>query len=161
VEGTVTEFEPIEFALYGVTAVLAVLFRYLLKPSNACLVMGKAISDVKIGTGFQDAITPPLSVNLRIATFIAIPAVLGYAAYEFGWGTAGIAFGAFMFVSILVGAVVLPGPESPHFVRLIYGSMVRRYADFEKEGDRVRSAAMKELIARIESQHAAKLTGQS
>jgi len=150
-----------EFAIYGAAAVLAVVFSYLLKLNEACLVVGKSISEVKTGTGFQDAITPPLSVNLRIAIFIGIPLLLGYAAYGFGWGTAGIAFGVFMLVLILVGAVLLPGSDSRHFVRLIYGSMVRRYADFEKDGDRLRSAAMKDMIGRVESQYADKLVGQT
>lgn len=143
--------------MYGMIAVLAVLFRYFLALSNACLVIGKSISDVESRTGFQDAITPPMSTNVTFMTWIGIAGVLGYTVYEFGWGTAGIALAIFAFVSILVGAMLVPGPESPHFVRLIYGSMVRRYANFEREGDHLRSAAMKDLINGVESRYIAKL----
>jgi hypothetical protein len=98
-----------------------------------------------------------MSTNLTIATWLSIAGLLGYALYAFGWGTAGIALGVFVVVSILVGAVLIPGPEAPHFIRLIYRSMVRRYADFEKRGDSVRSAAMKDLIDRVGARYIAEL----
>ena len=143
-----------EIGLYVASAVLGVLYRYDLGMINARKVVGVALSDGGSDTGFQDAITPPESTNHTIVLWITIVGVLAFSVYQFGWGTFGIAFVILFGVVIIAGATVMPKPESKHYVLRIYRSMINRYADFEKNGDTVRAAALKELIDRMESRYA-------
>jgi len=108
-------------------------------------------------TGYQDAITPPSSTNLTLLTWALIVALLLYAIFGFGWSEFGIVAGTFLVVSIVAGASFVPKPDSAHYVKRIYRSMVNRCADYEKQGDTVRSDAMKELIDRVEETFGEKL----
>ena len=146
-----------EIGVYAVAAVLGVVFRYYMGMSQACKVIGVKLSDSDTGRGFQDAVTPPNSTNRTIVTWIAIAAVLGYTAYEFGWGSFGIAFAAWFIALVIAGVVVIPKPESQHFLFRIYRSMANRYADYTKSGDTVRADAMKQLIDRMEQAYADRL----
>ncbi len=146
-----------EIGVYAVAAVLGVVSRYYLGMTQACKVIGVKLSDSDTRTGFQDAITPPSSGYRAIVTWIAILAVLGYTAYEFGWGSFGIAFAAWFIALVIAGVVVIPKPESLHFFLRIYGSMANRYADYTKSGDTVRADAMKQLIDRMEQAYADRL----
>lgn len=116
-----------------------------------------SISDTDTITGFQDAITPPKSSNLTLLTWISIVVVLGYAVYQFGWGTGGITFAVFFVVSVVAGAIFIPKPESTHYLKRIYCSMVNCHADFQKSGDSSRADAIKLLIEKIEVQYEEKL----
>ena len=146
-----------EIGFYAVAAVLGVVSRYHLGMTQACKVIGVKLSDSDTGTGFQDAITPPSSANNAIVSWIAIATVLGYTAYEFGWGSFGIAFAAWSIVLVIAGVVVVPKPESQHFLLRIYRSMANRYADYTKSGDTVQADAMKQLIDRMEQAYADRL----
>ena len=55
------------------------------------------------------------------------------------------------------GATFVPKLESIHYLKLIYYSMVGRYANFNKSGDTIRADAMKDLIDRVEIQYGEKL----
>ena len=147
----------VEIGFYAVAAVLGVVSRYYLGMTQACKVIGVKLSDSDTRTGFQDAVTPPSSANHAIVSWIAIAAVLGYTVYEFGWGSFGIAFAAWSIVLVIAGVVVIPKPESQHFLLRIYGSMANRYADYTKSGDTVRADAMKQLIDRMEQAYADRL----
>ena len=146
-----------EIGLYAVAAVLGVVSRYYIGMSRSCKVIGVKLSDSDTGTGFQDAVTPPSSANRAIVTWITIAAVLGYTAYEFGWGLFGIVFVAWFIAFVIAGVVVIPKPESQHFLLRIYRSMANRYADYSKSGDTVRADAMKQLIDRMEQAYADRL----
>ena len=139
-----------EYLIYVLAALLGILFCYNHNLTQACKIIGVAISDTDSSTGYQDAITPPNSTNIYLATALAIVVVLGYAVYAFGWGTGGIALAVFFFVSALAGATIMPKPQSIHYLKRIYGSMANRYADFQKEGDSVRAVAIKDLIDKVE-----------
>lgn len=80
-----------------------------------------------------------------------------YAIFGFGWSVFGIVAGTFLVVSVVAGASLIPKADSAHYVRRIYRSMVNRYADYEKQGDRVRSDAMKQLIDKVEQTFGEKL----
>lgn len=147
-----------EIAAYIAVGLLAVLFRYNLATANACKVIGLRLSENDTGTGFQDAITPPTSSNLTLITWALILAVFGYAAYQFGWSVLGYSVAVFFVISVVAGAVFVPKPESKHFVRKIYRSMAIRYANYEKQGDSARAAAIKELISRVEDKYQSQLS---
>ena len=139
-----------EYLLYISAGVLGILFRYQLGLTSACKTIGVQIGSGATEMGFQDAITPPSSTNLTFLTWALMVALSLYAIFGFGWGEFWIVAGTFLMVSIVAGASFVPKPDSAHYVRRIYRSMVNRYADYEKQGDRVRSDAMKDLIDRVE-----------
>lgn len=146
-----------EYLLYIASALLGFLFRYQLGLTNACKTLGVRISDGASETGFQDAITPPSSTNITLLVWGLILGLFAFSIFGFGWGEFGIAAGVFFVVSIVLGAIVIPKPDSPHFVRRIYRSMINRWADYEKEGDSVRADALKILIGKVEHACADKL----
>lgn len=143
----------VEIALYIILAVLAVYFRYGLGLTQACKLMGVALSDSGSKTGFQDALTPPMSSKLGLLSWILIAALLGYLWWESGIASFGIGLGIFIAVSILVGAVIIPKPQSNHFKKKIYVSLANRYADYEKKGDTVRASAAQALLLKIEAEY--------
>jgi hypothetical protein len=138
-----------EYLVYVCAALLGLLFRYNMGLAEACKAVGKSISDSNTNTGLQDAITPPKSTNMTLLTWIAIVALLGYTVYQFGWISASVALAVLIVVSILAGVIFIPKPDSTHYLKRIYHSMVNRYADFHKSGDMIRAGAMKDLIKRV------------
>ena len=150
--------EEMEIGIYVAAGMLGILIRYNLGMVEACRVIGTNLSDSESDTGFQDAITPPNSTNLTIVTWIAVAGVLGFSAYQFGWGAFGISLAAFIGTSIVAGVVIIPKPPSKLYVLRIYRSMANRYADFVKNGDSVRADALKHLIDKVEEKYADWLT---
>jgi hypothetical protein len=94
---------------------------------------------------------------MTLVTWALIIALFLYAIFGFGWREFGIVAGAFLVVSFVAGTTLVPKPESIHYLKLIHQSMANRYADYEKEGDTVRSDAMKVLISRVEQTFGDKL----
>src|SRR5262245_62277281 len=107
---------------------------------GACKIIGAQIRSSTMETGLEDAIVPPSSTHLAILTWALIAAVLLCTVFVFGWSKFGVVAATFLVVSIVAGASFIPKSDSAHYVRQIYRSMVNRYADYEKQGDRVRSA---------------------
>ena len=102
---------------------------------------------------FQDALTPPMSSKLGLLSWILIAALLGYLWWESGIASFGIGLGIFIAVSIFVGAVIIPKPQSNHFKKKIYASLANRYADYEKEGDTVRASVARDLLLKVEAEY--------
>ncbi len=138
-----------EIGLYVALGVLALPFRYYLSETQACKIIGVAISDTGTKTGFQDAISLPSSTGISFAVWALILGCLGYLAYEFGWGAMGIGVAVFVVVSLIAGSTFIPKPDSDHFLKRIIGSMTRRYADYEKQNDAIRAAAMQDLLKKV------------
>jgi hypothetical protein len=89
--------------------------------------------------------------------WVVVGALLLYAIFGYGWTEGWVVAGTFLAVSIVAGATFIPKPESVHYIKKIYRSMVNRHADYEKLGDTVRSDAMKDLINRVEQTFGDKL----
>jgi hypothetical protein len=51
-------------------ALLAALTRYCLALSQACLLVGRAISDTNSSTGLQAAVTPPWATNAALIVWL-------------------------------------------------------------------------------------------
>jgi hypothetical protein len=56
-----------------------------------------------------------------------------------------------LFAGTLAWRRMLPAENSAYFLKFIVGSMSSRYADFVRDGDTVRAAAMKDLLQRLEA----------
>jgi hypothetical protein len=125
--------------------ILAPAVAYTTQLSSATLSFGRALSETGSGTGYQDAITPPWSANFGIVVYGLALAMLALSWYEFGIGRAVLSLVA-VFLLTLLSRRFLPREDSLHFKKLIVQSMSRRYANFVRDGDRIRAAAMKELL---------------
>ena len=144
--------------LYALVACSAVLLRYMLGLSSACLYVGKAISDTKSKTGFQDAITPPISTNIAIINWLAAVCLLGYIFWQDGIVSGGVALIGFVIVATIAGATIIPKSDSEHFLRMIYNSLANRVANYTKSNDHMRADAAAELVSRIEATFGNRLT---
>jgi len=69
------------FVLY----LASLAFAYELRFTEATLQLGRSLSKIKEGTGFQSAITPPFSTKLAIAMYIFVFLVLGFCFYRYGF----------------------------------------------------------------------------
>ena len=114
-----------------------------------CLAYGRFLADADFlkgnPRGYQDAITNPkgnlwffLIQALRLSIIILI-------IYFGGWwhvlGTLIVVF----FVAYLMNKLVLPAPNSLFWAKGIFTSLIRREADFKRDGDEIRYEAMKEI----------------
>jgi hypothetical protein len=128
-------------------AILSVALAYELRFTEATLHLGRSISDHPEGTGFQDAITPPVSTSITYVIYALTLGALIYSFFRFGFFR-GIGLLLAFFVLARIWVAVLPPPTSPYFFRLITGSMGRRYADYVRDGDEVRATVMADLLRR-------------
>src|SRR6266699_1627377 len=91
--------------------VLGVAVRYMMALSQGCLFIGRAVSDNDSKTGFQDAVTPPLSANVAILLYGLCLALIGFAFWR-----EGAIFGMQAAFSLIfwsfVGGFTLPRPNS-------------------------------------------------
>ena len=137
---------------------LGVAFRYCVELTQAARVIGIAISSPAYlsmnKNGLQDAVTPPESNKWFYLTMALLIGAVGWLWFAFGWTDALIG----VVVAFLSGAVAqvtfLPKRDSRHFALRIFGSMARRVADYERDGDAVRARAMKEVLDKFVGQYA-------
>lgn len=131
----------------GAAVAVAAALAYELKFTQATLVLGRELfgGGGPSGTGYQDAITPPRSTVIAMCVYALSLIVLVWAFVSFGFlKGAGLALGFIVGVGFI--QALLPAPTSPHYRNLIIGSMCRRYADFVRDGDRMRADAMADLL---------------
>jgi hypothetical protein len=124
---------------------LAPAVAYTTRFSGATLSFGRKLSETSSGTGYQDAITPPASANFGLVVYVLTLAMLALSWYEFGIGRVVISLVAVVLLTLL-SRQFLPHEDSLHFKKLIIQSMSRRHANFVRDGDRIRAAAMRELL---------------
>ena len=151
--------EKVTFAIFAALAASAVWFRWDMGLGEACRVVGLKISENKAGPGLQDAITPPSRANIALCLWAAILGVFVFLGVMFGIWTAAKGFAIFASVSVFVGVLFVPKPESSHYLKIIYGSMLNRHADFVRDNDTVRAEAIQGLIDRIELSYGKQILG--
>jgi uncharacterized membrane protein YgcG len=144
---------------------LGVAFRYALALTQATLQIGITIASPEFvavnKTGLQDAVTPPQSSKLFFVEIALILALIVWLWYMFGL-MHGIVGALVFFVSgVVAGSTFLPRPNSRHFVTLIFGSLSRRCADYERDGDKQRAAGMRMVLERFVSQYGGVIGGAS
>jgi hypothetical protein len=101
------------------------------------------------GTGFQDAITPPWRAKLFTLLWGAIVATMIVGFYALGVVQGFLIVGLFFIVLSLSGVFLVPKPESRHYLRIISQSLIKRTADYARDGDQMRATAAKEIADQL------------
>jgi hypothetical protein len=100
--------------------------------------------------GLQDALTDP-STNKWFYIVNALLALNFFAIiYYLGLYGAILALVNY-YVIFLIIKIIMPKPSGEKWARGIYKSLLRREADYEKDGDQMRSHAMRMLRDRFEN----------
>ncbi len=133
--------------LWIFAGIVSIAFAYSMRFTQATLSYGRSLADTEVGTGVQDAITPPWQTNLAMMTYICFAAVVGVMWWQIGWGSGLGSLALVLFGGGIVGAM-LPDKDSSHFRGLIQRSMISRHADFIRDGDKMRAQAMGDLLTR-------------
>ena len=114
------------------------------------------LSTTKIGTGFQDAISPPKLTWVAFGIYILLAILLINAFFgESGSIVQGlIAIGVIFGTTIVTGVIIHPPSKEPVFekfyLKILYNSMTNRYADYKKNNDNVRADAINILVKKFE-----------
>jgi hypothetical protein len=128
--------------------VLSAGLAYAIIFSEVTLALGSVLSDERAGRGYQDALTPPWQTWFSLLVYLLTFIVIALSWYEFGFARA-VSTVTVLFAASLVWRRALPKGHSTHYLKLIITSMARRYADWVRSGDRVRAAAMADLLGKM------------
>jgi hypothetical protein len=132
---------------------LGAAFRYSLQLTQATLRVGVAIAPPEFvamnKTGLQDAVTPPRSSNIFFAEIALTLGLIVWLWYAFGLPHGVLGALLFFMSGVVAGATYLPKPDSRHFVMLIFASLSRRYANYERDADKPRASAMRQVLDRF------------
>jgi len=131
-----------------VLCLVGLALAYELRFTEATLHMGRALSGSGSKTGFQDAITPPLSSYFAFGIYGLSIIVIAFGFFEYGIFMGLLEFVTFYMVVLLNRVFLLPRPDSPHFRNIITRSMIGRHADYLRDGDKLRAGAMADLLQR-------------
>lgn len=128
---------------------LATALAFIYKFQNVSSYLGRALTGATSGNGLQDAITPPFYTNFCLLIY----AISIYSVYDV-WNTSGMAQGVISLLVLIFGSffikIIIMNRISDSIIsKLIYHSMVNRYANYSAKGDHVRAQAMKELVDRL------------
>jgi hypothetical protein len=137
----------VSLALWIAQFALIPILGYLLRFTEATLLLGRSLSESGSHTGLQGVVTPPWEARLSLVIYGLALTVIGLSWYEFGIGRAFVCTIA-LFVGSLIGRQLQPKPDSLHFKTIIIRSMSNRYADYVRVGDRVHGDLMKMLLQR-------------
>lgn len=126
---------------------------YSLKLTRATLSYGRILaaidpsdSDHNI-TGILDAIRPPWSTIFSVSAYTLLVAVSIGVGYQEHWILGVLALALAVFVSNLI-TEVMPDVNGGHYTRVIQHSMLKRYANYVRDGDTTRATAMASLIGK-------------
>ena len=131
---------------YFIILALGIFTRIILGFVNYTKSLGLELSNEKDGTGYQNAITPPLfpviaSVIYGLSLFVIIS---GF--FDSSITTGFIYLGLYLLTLIVVGATLFkPNSLSPlakPFYHIVLNSIVNRYANYKKNNDEVRAKAI-------------------
>ena len=127
---------------------VALALGYQLRFTEATLHIGRTLSGASSRTGFQDAITPPTSAYLAFGVYGLAVIVVAVDFFRYGFLMGLAALLGFVVLVGLNRILLLPKPNSPHFREIVIKSMIRRHADYLRDGDQLRAGAMAELLKR-------------
>lgn len=132
----------------------SVLFRLDLDFRSFIKEVGLELSDTKIGTGFQDALTP---TKLNWLSFFCYFIILGTIITAFADRSISAGFICIVvsLLTLILSGVILNPPKKPRllekfYLKTLYSSMVNRYANFKKNNDNLRAEAIQTLIKKFE-----------
>ena len=138
---------------YFIILALGIITRIILGFVNYTKSLGLELSNERDGTGYQNAITPPLfpiiaSVIYGLSLFVIIS---GF--FDSSFTTGFIYLGLYLLTLIVVGATLFkPNSLSPlakPFYHIVLNSMVNRYANYKKNNDEVRAKAIGIVIEKF------------
>jgi hypothetical protein len=136
-----------QLGLWMIALIFMFGFGYIMQFTSFTLEFGRALSGESSRTGYQNAITPPWFTNFAIAVYVGSFAIVVLMWWKFGWLS-----GLGAIVLILFGSsfakLLLPKLAGSHYKNAVLSSMMRRYADFVRDGDSMRADAMRELLIR-------------
>ena len=135
--------------------IAAIPFRLDIGFRNFNKEIGLELSSSKMGTGYQDAITPP---KLNYVTFVFWPLNLFIIFASFAdFGAMGfIILGIFILSNVLTGIYILPKLDN-FFLRILFNSMTNRHADYVRDGDDIRADAIKGILNTFKEKYAKKI----
>lgn len=133
--------------IYAVGFVLTALaLAYDLRLTEETLYMGRELSGVTSGTGVQAAITPPISVYLGFGLYALTLAIVVVPYFYYGfWAGLGLSV-LFVALLMLIRRFLLRKAHSAHFRGIVTQSMIGRFANYVRDGDKLRAATMKDLL---------------
>ena len=138
---------------YFIILALGILTRVILGFVNYTKSLGLELSNEKNGTGYQNAITPPLFPLIASTIYGLSLFVIISGFFERAFITGFIYLGLYLLTLIIVGATLFrPNSLSPlakPFYHIVLNSMVNRYANYKKKNDEVRAKAIEIVIEKF------------
>ena len=135
--------------------ITAIPFRIDIEFRNFNKVVGLELSSSKMGTGYQDAITPP-KLNYVSYIFWPLNIFIIFAGFS-DFGSSGfIILGIFIFSAILTWIFICPKLDK-FFLKTLFYSMINRHADYVKSGDKLRAEAMKSVLEIFKKKYGKKI----
>ena len=138
---------------YFIILALGILTRVILGFVNYTKSLGLELSNEKNGTGYQNAITPPLFPLIASTIYGLSLFVIISGFFERAFITGFIYLGLYLLTLIVVGATLFrPNSLSPlakPFYNIVLNSMVNRYANYKKKNDEVRAKAIEIVIEKF------------
>jgi len=135
---------------------VSIFFGYQSHISQACRAIGIRISPPefleKNKNGFQDGLSDPRdNIPFFISLFLCLSMlVISFVYFSIKFGLLSIL--TFYLVSS-ISRLFFPKYESDFFIQRTYNSIARRYADYIRDGDKLRADAAEVLKKRIEEQY--------
>jgi hypothetical protein len=90
-------------------------------------------------------VTPPWAATFALLMCATTIAVIVASWWAFGVYRGGLSV-IVLVAGVLVSRQILPKENSFHYKRWIIQSMASRYADYVRDNDKLRAAAMKDLL---------------
>lgn len=135
---------------YTIVLVFGILTRIILGFTNYIQSLGLQLSESKNGSGFQNAMTPPLFLILSKVIYGLSLITIFSGFFETSFITGFKYMGIYLFALITVGALFFrPGVLSPFakaFYRIVLHSMENRCAKYKKDNDEIRAEAIRVVI---------------
>tara|TARA_X000001036_G_C20260298_1_gene635909 strand:- start:177 stop:626 length:450 start_codon:yes stop_codon:yes gene_type:complete len=135
--------------------ITAIPFRLDIGFRNFNKEVGLELSRTKMGTGYQDAITPP---KLNYVTYVFWPLNLFIIFGSFAdFGAMGfIILGIFILSNVLTGIYILPKLNN-FFLRILLNSMTNRHANYVRDGDDIRAKAIEGILNKFKKKYGKKI----
>ena len=138
---------------YFIILILGIFTRIILGFVNYTKSLGLELSNEKDGTGYQNAITPPLFPLIASIIYGLSLFVIFFGFFQYSFTTGFIYLGLYLLTLIVGGATLFkPNSLSPlakPFYYIVFNSMVNRYANYKKNNDEVRAKAIEIVLEKF------------
>ena len=146
---------------YLILILTGCLFRFDVGFRNFNKIIGLELSSTKQGTGYQDAITPPKLNWLSYAVYGVTGITIFSAFADYSTKEGFISIGVFAASAIIFGVIMFPPKGQSRldkfFFKTLFNSMVNRLANYERDKDVNRAAAMRMLVNKFKNKYSKKI----